>query len=117
LVWGLHAVLPRRAVLQLFENEATGDTYEFNLQTGENRLAFDQTPWPRTMNKGLERPLPLEAGKPYHVQVIADGSIATLYLDGVALNARAYAKKGQALSVYVIDGNLEVRNAGLRHPS
>ncbi len=99
--------------VRLFENEATGDAYAFNFQVGENRLSFDQTPWPRAADKGLERPLPLEAGRKYHVQIIADGSIATLYVDGVALNARAYAKKGQALSVYVVDGKLEVENTAL----
>jgi beta-fructofuranosidase len=42
-----------------------------------------------------------------------DDTIATLYVDGVALNTRLYAKAGQALAVYVVDGTLTVENAVL----
>ncbi|MEZ4609914.1 MAG: hypothetical protein R2838_06640 [Caldilineaceae bacterium] len=45
--------------------------------------------------------------------MIVDGSIATLYVDGVALNARMYARPGQALALYVVDGELNVSNATL----
>ncbi|MEZ4583015.1 MAG: hypothetical protein R3A10_15505 [Caldilineaceae bacterium] len=47
------------------------------------------------MNIGLERPLNLMADQ-YRLQLIVDGAIATLYVDGVALNARMYAKPGSA---------------------
>jgi beta-fructofuranosidase len=102
--------------VRLFEDEATGDAYEFIFHIAENRLSFDRTPnlpWFRYMNKGLERPLRLEAEKPYHIQIIVDGDIATLYVDGVALNTRMYAKAGHALAVYVVDGALTVEDAVL----
>ena len=102
--------------IRLFEDEATGDAYEFVFQVGENRVSFDRTPnlpWFRYMNKGLERPLRLEADRKYSVQIVVDDTIATQYVDGVALNARMYAKSGQALAVYVVDGTLTVDNAVL----
>jgi beta-fructofuranosidase len=103
--------------IRLGEDAETGDAYEFIFQIAEGRLIFDRTPnlpWFRYMNKGLERPLRLEAGRTYTVQIIVDDSIATLYVDGVALNARMYAKAGQALAVYVVDGTLKLEDAVLR---
>ncbi len=100
--------------IRLFEDEATGEAYEFVFQVGENRVLFDRTPnlpWFRYMNKRLERPLRLEAGRTYHIQIIVDDTIATLYVEGVALNTRLYAKAGQALAVYVVDGTLTLENA------
>ncbi|WP_130860253.1 GH32 C-terminal domain-containing protein [Gracilibacillus phocaeensis] len=97
--------------LQLFENETTGDSYQYNLSVGENRLTFDKTPnqpWNRFFDKGLERPIQLEANKEYHIQLIVDDTIATLYIDGVALNVRMYNKGGTALSVYVVEGDLQI---------
>lgn len=102
--------------IRLFEDEATGDAYEFVFQLGEQRVLFDRTPnlpWFRYMNKGLERPLQLEAGQTHRIQLIVDGTIATLYVDGVALNARMYAKAGESLAIYVVDGTLSVEHAAL----
>jgi len=102
--------------IRLCEDEATGEAYEFVFLVGEQRVLFDRTPnlpWYRYMNKGLERPLRLEGRRTYHIQIIVDDSIATLYVDGVALNTRMYAKAGQALTIYVVDGTLTVENAVL----
>jgi len=102
--------------IRLFEDEATGEAYEFVFQIVEQRVLFDKTPnlpWFRYMNKGLERPLHLEADQTYHIEIIADDTIATLYVDGIALNTRMYAKVGQALAIYVVDGKLTVENAVL----
>jgi len=51
------------------------------------------------MNKGLERPFRLEPERKAHLQLIVEDTIATLYLDGVALNTRMYHKAGQALAL------------------
>ncbi len=102
--------------IRLFEDKATGDAYEFIFQIGENRLSFDRTPnlpWFRYMNRGLERPMRLEANTKYNIQIIMDDTIATIYVDGVALNARMYAKAGQALAVYVVDGKLTLEGAAI----
>ena len=37
---------------------------------------------------GLERLIRLVPGKKYHVQIIVDDTIATLYVDGAAMNTR-----------------------------
>ena len=102
--------------VRLFENDETGDGYEFLVSVVDGRLSFDRRPnypWFRYDNKGLERPLHLRAGVEHHIQVVADGTIATLYVDGVALNARMYAKSGTSIVVGVVDGGLTVRNATL----
>ncbi len=100
--------------IRLFEDEATGDAYEYIFNVGENRISFDRTPnlpWYRYANKGLERPIRFEANKDYNIQLIVDDTIATVYIDGVALNARMYSKSGTALSMYVVDGDLEITEA------
>ncbi|MFR3667763.1 MAG: hypothetical protein ACLTVV_08450 [Ruminococcus sp.] len=52
-------------------------------------------PWPQMNNMGLERLIRLVPGKKYHVQIIVDDTIATLYVDGVALNTRMYTNPGE----------------------
>ena len=60
------------------------------------------------MNKGLNRPIDLKAGKEYDLKVIVDDNILTIYLDGTALNARVYHKFGHTLSVTVTNGTLQL---------
>ena len=102
--------------LKFFEDEETGEAYEFTFYIGERRVLFDKTPNLRyfhCMNKGLERPLSIAAECSYEIQVVVDDSIATLYVNGVALNTRMYNKVGRALTIFVADGKLEVSNASL----
>ena len=40
--------------------------------------------------------------------MIVDDTIATLYVDGVALNTRVYRKFGGTVSVFATGGNLQV---------
>lgn len=42
--------------------------------------------------------------------MIVDDTIATIYVDGVALNARAYKRPGESLSLFVSEGSLKVTN-------
>lgn len=102
--------------LRFYENEETGQSYQYLFNIKENRYRFETSPnmpWPANQNIGLERPIRLEAGKKYHIQMILDDTIATIYVDGVALNTRFYQKFGQSLSLFVTDGTLTVTNAGL----
>lgn len=97
----------RAIALKIFEDTATGEAYHFYIPLGENRVVFDKTPntpWFQYMNKDVERPLYLQPHREYTLRLIVDDTIATLYIDGVALNARFYKKPGQALSVGVTDG-------------
>ena len=80
-------------------------------------MSFDRTPnlpWFRCMNGGLEQPLHLAGDQRHHIQIIVDDTIATLYVEGVALNTRLYAKAGQTLAFYVVDGTLTLDNAVLQ---
>ena len=99
--------------IRLFEDPETGDAYKYEVNLAENRIYFDRTPnqpWYRYFDKGLERPIHLEAGRKYHARLIVDDSIAIMYIDGVSLIARMHAKAGCDLSAYVIDGSLKIEN-------
>ena len=47
--------------------------------------------------------------------VFTNGSVTSnkLYIDGVSLNTRMYAKPGQSLSLYAVDGTVTVQSAML----
>ena len=82
----------------------------------ENRYVFEKCPnwpWPANQNIGLERPVSLEPGKKYNIRMIVDDTIATIYVDGVALNARAYKRPGESLSIFASEGSLKVTNCTL----
>ena len=42
--------------------------------------------------------------------MIVDDTSATIYVDGVALNARAYKRPGESLSLFASEGSLKVTN-------
>ena len=69
----------------------------------ENRYVFEGSPnlpWFNVMNIGLEQPIGLEAGHTYHIRLVVDDTIGTLYVDGVALNVRMYERPGASLGVF-----------------
>ena len=102
--------------LRFYGNQETGESYQYLFHVGENRVVFEKSPnwpWPDEQNIGQERPIHLEPGKTYHVDLIVDDTIATLYVDGVALNARAYRKFGTAVSAFATDGTVELKNITL----
>lgn len=104
----------RSFALKVYEDEATGEAYEFKFNIGENNYVFDKTPnmpWFQCMNKGLDRPIQLNAGENYNIRLIVDDTIATLYVNGVALNTRMYKRPGTSLGLYVVDGTLTISNA------
>jgi beta-fructofuranosidase len=103
--------------LRLLRNEKTEQGYQFKFPVAQHRYLFEGTPnWPwfTNMNIGLERPLTLEPGRVYHMQLVVDDTIATLYVDGVALNARMYTRPGDDISMFVTDGSLSISDAVIR---
>lgn len=99
--------------IRLYENEDTEEAYQFHFYVKENRVIFEKTPnwpWPSINNEGLERPILLEPNKIYNVRIIVDDTIATLYVNGVALNARMYESKGNTISFFSNNGTIEVSN-------
>lgn len=102
--------------IRVLENKVTAQSYQYIFPVGENKYVFEKNPnWPwfGCMNIGLERPITLNPGENYHVQMILDDTIVTLYVNGVALNSRIYEKPGDALSVFVTDGTLELKNVSI----
>ena len=100
--------------LRVYRDEDAERSYQFIFPVAENRYVFEGSPnfpWFNCMNIGLERPIDLVPGRQYHIRMIVDDTIATLYVDGVALNARMYQRPGDALSMFVTDGELSIRNA------
>lgn len=101
----------RSFALKLLEEPKTGRGYQYIFLVDENRMVFEKTPnqpWFTCMNIGLERPVTLEANRSYKLKLIVDNTIATLFVDDVALNARMCERPGNALSVFVTDGELEL---------
>lgn len=101
----------RSLAIGLFGDAAGTDGYAFTVRAGEQRIDFDRIPnfpWYRYDNRGTERPFTLQAGRQLRVEIVVDDSIAALYVDGVALNARAYDKPGHRLSIDVVDGDLTI---------
>jgi len=72
-------------------------------------------PWPQMNNMGLERLIRLVPGKKYHVQIIVDDTIATLYVDGVALNTRMYTNPGEGICLGVTDGSAVFENQSIAY--
>ena len=57
----------------------------------------------------------LDSGKKYHVQIIVDDTIATLYVDGVALNTRMYTNSGEGICLGVTDGSAVFENQSIAY--
>lgn len=93
--------------IKLFVDAETQEGYEFTISLHNSSLTFGKTPnypWPQFFDKGLERPLNLEKGKYYDVQLIVDDTIAILYINNTALSTRMYNKAGKTLSFTVTEG-------------
>lgn len=106
----------RRFGIRVNSNVETQQSYQFAFQVNENRFVFEKYPnWPwfSCMNIGLERPLDLVPGKNYNIRIIIDDTIATLYVDGVALNTRMYSKPGDSISLFVDEGTIEIDNCSI----
>lgn len=104
----------REVAVNLYENEATGEAYSYRMLLEEGRIFFEKRPnqpWFQCMNIGLERPFRFESGKKYHITLIVDDTVATLYVDDVALNTRMYRKFGEAISVSVVNGEVKLSKA------
>ena len=99
--------------VRFYENEENAESYQYMFHVPEDRYVFEKYPnwpWPANQNIGLERPINLIPGKKYNIRLIVDDTIGTLYVDGVALNARAYNKVGESFSLFASEGSLKVTN-------
>jgi beta-fructofuranosidase len=102
--------------IRCYENINEEVSYQFIFQINENRFLFEKNPnwpWYTYLSQGEERPLDLLPEQTYHIQLIIDDTIATIYVNGVALNARMYTTPGYALSVFASEGTLNVKNISI----
>lgn len=102
--------------IRCYDNAETEESYQFVFHCNENRYFCEKNPnWPwfNYLSQGAERPIKLLAGKKYHVRLIVDDTIATIYVDGVALNARMYTKPGDGLGIFVSEGSIQVENCSI----
>lgn len=109
--------VPRSLGVRFSENPDSGESYCFNILGTQCQLTFDRRPsfpWPRYDVRGLSRPLQIVAGETYTIELLVDGSIATLYVDGTALTARTYDRTGSGVAVDVFEGGIEVTSAELQ---
>ena len=98
--------------------EADDEFYSFTFECPKDRVIFEKSPnwpWPQMNNMGLERLIRLVPGKKYHVQIIVDDTIATLYVDGVALNTRMYTNPGEGICLGVTDGSAVFENQSIAY--
>lgn len=106
----------RSFALKLYEDPETGEAYQYIFSIGEKRIYFEKSPnfpWFQYMNMGLERPVDFTPNTQYHIRLIVDDTIATLYINGVALNVRMYHKFGDAVGIFVQDGTAEFTNISI----
>ena len=102
----------REISIKFYEDLETGVSYEYRFYVEENRIVFNKCPnypWYQCFNIGLERSIVLNAGEEYHIQLIVDNDIATLYVNGTALNVRLCDRPGNALSITVMNGAIKTR--------
>lgn len=102
--------------IRVYDDAETEQSYQFIFQCNENRYICEKNPnWPwfSYLSQGSERPIELAAGRKYNIRLIIDDTIGTIYVDGVALNARLYTKPGDALGIFVSEGNLKIENCSI----
>lgn len=98
----------RACGLVLRTDSALERGYMLRLEPGRNRLVFDQ--WPRKGDipyaVGLERPIELQAGEPYRLQVFVEDTVCVVYVnEAVALSARLYDHPAGGWGVFVSEGS------------
>jgi beta-fructofuranosidase len=70
-------------------------------------------PWFSYMNIGLERPIDLNPEQIYNIRIILDDTIATIYVNGVALNVRMYQKPGNSIGIFTDEGSIDVKHCSI----
>lgn len=99
--------------IRIYDDIETQQSYQFIFHCNEDRYICEKNPnWPwfTYLSQGSERPIELIPGKKYNIRIIVDDTIATIYVDGVALNARLYTKPGDSIGIFASEGIIEVSN-------
>ena len=104
-----------RAFGLMLRADKTEDTsYGFIFTPSQNRLHFDALPephWNNMRTRGLDRIMPMKAGHKMRLSIVADDTMATMYVDDqVAFTTRMYNYHGDGLALYVQHGSVTFEN-------
>lgn len=102
--------------IRVYDDVQTEQSYQFIFHCNEDRYLCEKNPnwpWYSYLSQGSERPITLEPGHKYHIRLIVDDTIGTIYVNGVALNARLYTKPGDALGIFASEGTIQVENCSI----
>lgn len=102
--------------IRVYDDVQTEQSYQFIFHCNEDRYLCEKNPnwpWYSYLSQGSERPITLEPGQKYHIRLIVDDTIGTIYVNGVALNARLYTKSGDALGIFASEGTIQVENCSI----
>lgn len=102
--------------IRVYDDVQTEQSYQFIFHCNEDRYLCEKNPnwpWYSYLSQGSERPITLEPGQKYHIRLIVDDTIGTIYVNGVALNARLYTKPGDALGIFASEGTIQVENCSI----
>jgi len=88
-------------------------------EPGRSRLVFDL--WPRKGDVpyavGLERPIELEAGVPYNVDILLDGTVCEVYVnEAIAMSARLYNFKEGGWGIFASEGAASFQGLAVFEP-
>jgi beta-fructofuranosidase len=100
--------------LQFYRNDRTCESYQFKFLVSENRFIFEKIPnqpWFQCMNIGLERPMKMSVEKTYHLRLIVDDTLATIFLGDIAMNTRMYKRPGDTIGISVTNGFVKISHA------
>jgi beta-fructofuranosidase len=85
--------------------------YTLRIEPQRQRLVFDSWPRPGDLPfmPGLERPLEVQTGKPVHMQIYVNDSLAEVYVDDkVALSVRMYDHPEGEWGIFASQGQVDV---------
>ena len=85
--------------------------YTLRIEPQRQRLVFDTWPRPGDLPfmPGLERPLEVQPGKPVHMQIFINDSLAEVYVDEkVAMSVRMYDHPDGEWGIFASQGQVDV---------
>lgn len=97
--------------------EADDEFYSFTFECPKDRVIskISELAMAADEQYGSGTSDPSDTGEKYHVQIIVDDTIATLYVDGVALNTRMYTSPGEGICLGAIDGSVVFENQSIAY--
>lgn len=103
----------QRFGVTLYHDVVADKGYQFVFYPSQNKVEFAGITAP-IRNDGLFRPLSLQPDTPISIQLIQDGEVCLLYVDGeTALSCRMCEPMGHDFSFFAVDGSVTITEAQL----